>query len=151
MRKLLFLAVFCIGLSAIAQEEITLNWLTDFEEAKKVSKKTNKPILIYFTGSDWCPPCKMLKEDFFYTEKFKEKSKDFVLVMADFPRRQDIITQEQFAENVALGKKYNTQNKFPNIVAVDYKGKKIDNITSYNMLRDPSRHYKFLEKILKNY
>ncbi|MGH1386691.1 thioredoxin family protein [Kordia sp.] len=151
MKKLLFLAVFFIGFSAIAQEDVKLNWLTDFDKAKKIAKKSNKPILIYFTGSDWCPPCKMLKEDFFYTEKFKEKAKDFVLVMADFPRRIDIITDEQRQENTKLANKYNTKNKFPNIVAVDHKGKKIDNITSYNMMRDTNRHYKFLEKILKNY
>ena len=151
MKKLLFLAAFFIGFSAIAQEDVKLDWLTDFEKAKKIAKKEKKPILIYFTGSDWCPPCKMLKEDFFYTEKFKEKSKDFVLVMADFPRRIDIITEEQRQENFKLAKKYNTKNKFPNIVAVNHKGKELDNIMSYNMMRNTSRHYKFLEKVLKNY
>jgi thiol-disulfide isomerase/thioredoxin len=65
MKKLLFLAVLFIGFSAFAQEEVQLNWLTDFKKAKKISQKEKKPILIYFTGSDWCPPCKMLKEDFF--------------------------------------------------------------------------------------
>ncbi|WP_420572948.1 thioredoxin family protein [Kordia sp.] len=151
MKKLLFLAVFFIGFSALAQEGVKLNWLTDFEEAKKVAKKEKKPILIYFTGSDWCPPCKMLKEDFFYTEKFKEKAKDFVLVMADFPRRIDIITEEERQQNKKLAKKYNKKNKFPNIVAVNHNGKELDNIMSYNMMRDTSRHYKFLEKIMKNY
>lgn len=151
MKKILFLAVLFIGFSVTAQEEVKLNWLTDFEKAKKISKKTKKPILIYFTGSDWCPPCKMLKEDFFYTEKFKKKAENFVLVMADFPRRIDIITEDQREENKKLARKYNTKNKFPNIVAVDHKGKEIDNITSYNMMRDTSRHYKFLEKIMKNY
>ena len=93
----------------------------------------------------------MLKEDFFYTEKFKEKAENFVLVMADFPRRIDIITEDQREENKKLGRKYNAKGKFPNIVAVDHKGKEIDNITSYNMMRDTSRHYKFLEKIMENY
>lgn len=71
--------------------------------------------------------------------------------MADFPRRIDIITKEQRAENQKLGKKYNKKNKFPNIVAVDYNGKELDNIMSYNMLRDTSRHYRFLEKIMEKY
>ncbi|PTX62374.1 thioredoxin-like protein [Kordia periserrulae] len=151
MKKFLLLAVFFIGFSAAAQEDIKINWLTDFEEAKKISKKEKKPILIYFTGSDWCPPCKMLKEDFFYTKKFQEKSKDFVLVMADLPRRVDIITPEQRQANIKLLQEYNKQGKFPNIVAVNHKGKELDNIMSYNMMRDTKRHYKFLEKILKNY
>jgi len=151
MKKLLFLVALFIGFSATAQEDVKLDWLTDFDKAKKIAKKTNKPILIYFTGSDWCPPCKMLKEDFFYTEKFKEKAKDFVLVMADFPRRIDIITEEQREKNKKLGRKYNTKEKFPNIVAVDHKGKEIDNIMSYSMMRDTKRHYRFIDKILKNY
>jgi thioredoxin-related protein len=151
MKKLLFFAVLFIGFSVTAQEDVKIDCLTDFEKAKKISKKTKKPILIYFTGSDWCPPCKMLKEDFFYTEKFKEKAANFVLVMADFPRRIDIITEKQREKNKKLGKKYNRKSKFPNIVAVDHKGNEIDNITSYNMLRDTSRHYKFLEKIMENY
>ncbi len=151
MKKLLFLAVFFIGFSAIAQEEIKLNWLTDFEEAKKISKKTKKPILIYFTGSDWCPPCKMLKEDFFYTEKFQEKASNFVLVVADMPRRIDIITEEQRAKNVLLASRYNKKGSYPNIVALDHNGKEIDNISGFNMMRDTARHYKFIEKILENY
>ncbi|AXG70822.1 disulfide bond reductase DsbH [Kordia sp. SMS9] len=151
MKKLLFLAAFFIGFSALAQEEVKLNWLTDFEEAKKISKKEKKPILIYFTGSDWCPPCKMLKEDFFYTKKFKKKSKNFVLVMADFPRRIDIITDAERQQNRKLAQKYNTKNKFPNLVAVNHKGKELDNIMSYNMMRNTNRHYKFLDKVLKNY
>ncbi|QHI39155.1 Disulfide bond reductase DsbH [Kordia antarctica] len=151
MKKLFFLAVFFIGFSAFAQEEVTLNWLTDFDKAKKISKKTNKPILIYFTGSDWCPPCKMLKEAYFYTEKFEEKSEEFVLVMADLPRRTDIITDKQRKENIKLASKYNKKGSYPNIVIVDYKGKEIDNISGFNMMRDTSRHERFINKIIENY
>lgn len=151
MKKLLFLAVFFIGFSALAQEEIHLNWLTDFEKAKKISKKEKKPILIYFTGSDWCPPCKMLKEAFFYTEKFQEEASNFVLVMADMPRRIDIITEEQRQKNGMLASRYNKKGSYPNIVALDHTGKEIDNISGFNMMRDTSRHYKFLEKIVENY
>lgn len=150
MKQFLFVVVFFIGFSLSAQEDVKLNWLTDFNKAKKISKKTKKPILIYFTGSDWCPPCKMLKEDFFNTKEFQKKAEGLVLVMADFPRRIDIITPEQKKQNVKLASQYNKQNKFPNIVVVNSKGKEIDHIMSYNMMRDPSRHFSFIDKILKN-
>ena len=46
-------------------------------------------MLIFFTGSDWCGPCKMLVEDFFESDKFKEiAEKEFVLYEADFPRNK---------------------------------------------------------------
>jgi thioredoxin-related protein len=151
MKNVLFLAVFFIGLSAIAQEDIKLNWLTDIKKAKKISKKEKKPILIYFTGSDWCPPCKMLKRDFFYTAAFEAKAKNFVLVMADIPRRIDIITEKQRKKNMELASQYNKKGSYPNIVALDHKGNEIDNISGFNMMKDTSRHYKFLKKIIENY
>lgn len=39
------------------ENKIAINWEESFTEAKEIAKQTNKPILIYFTGSDWCGPC----------------------------------------------------------------------------------------------
>jgi thioredoxin-related protein len=138
-------------LSVEAQEKVQLNWLTDFEVAKQQAKETQKPILIYFTGSDWCAPCKMLKNDFFYTDTFQEKSKQFVLLMVDFPRSNERISEAQRSHNKRLGRIYNPKSRFPNIVAINHKGEKIANIMSYNKKRGTKRHYRFLEKVLKNY
>ena len=35
-------------------------WLVNVDEAYAISKKTGKPILANFTGSDWCGWCKRL-------------------------------------------------------------------------------------------
>ncbi len=41
-----------------AQEsEIVTEWLTSYEKAIEKSRETERPILMNFTGSDWCPPC----------------------------------------------------------------------------------------------
>ena len=40
--------------------EIKLNWMPNYKKALKKSKKERKPVLIYFTGSDWCGPCKKI-------------------------------------------------------------------------------------------
>jgi len=53
MKKLILFLVF-IGTSIGFSQENSLQWITDFEIAKQVSKDTKKPILMYFTGSDWC-------------------------------------------------------------------------------------------------
>ena len=64
-----FIASIFLASSLIAQEskteemfaaEFSLNWSPTFKEALKKSKKEKKPVLIYFTGSDWCGPCKAL-------------------------------------------------------------------------------------------
>jgi thiol:disulfide interchange protein len=51
---------------------VFLNWESNFKVALKKSKKEKKPILIYFTGSDWCGPCKVLDKKLFHSEKFKK-------------------------------------------------------------------------------
>lgn len=150
MKKFLFIVLLCVGCALSAQEASDLNWMTDFDKAKKISKKEKKPILIYFTGSDWCSPCKMLKEDFFNTEEFKAKAEDLVLVEADFPRRVDIISKEQRIANNVLARKYNKKASYPAIIAVDHNGKVLDEIYSYSMLRDASRHFEFVKKLLAN-
>jgi len=132
-----------------AQEHDTrLKWETDFEEAKTKSKKSEKPILMLFTGSDWCPPCKMLKKDFFHSDAFIAKSKKFVLLMVDFPRNKELISPTQEAANKLLNSKYGVRS-LPTVIAVNYKGEVLDKIKSYNSGRDTRYHFEFIDKILK--
>ncbi|WAC02695.1 thioredoxin family protein [Lacinutrix neustonica] len=123
MKKLFILLALCMGTLSFSQEEdySKLNWLTDFDQAAKESQISNKPILMYFTGSDWCGPCKSLKTDFFNSDAFIVKSENFVLLEIDMPRRSDIITPEQKAKNIILIKKYNPNGGYPNIVALNKK------------------------------
>jgi thioredoxin-related protein len=144
-----FLIIAFLGLSAItyAQDNGTsLHWYTNLEEAQKVSKKTNKPILLYFTGSDWCSPCKLLKKDFFDSDEFIKKSEEFVLVMIDYPRRTDILTEEQFAYNKSIVAKLNRGRTFPKLIILNNKGKQQDEISGYSSLRDTSNHFAFLDR-----
>ena len=139
--------MFVCFLSASAQEQTSdLTWLTNLDEAKFQAKKEKKTILMYFTGSDWCSPCKMLKEDFFSTEKFKAQAADYVLVMVDYPRRVDILTPEQLVYNKELVSKYNKDGVFPKLMAMNAKGKKLGEITGYSPLRDPSNYFNFVAK-----
>ncbi|MBT8263291.1 MAG: thioredoxin family protein [Bacteroidia bacterium] len=147
MKYILIIAF--MGLSAItyAQDnDNALAWYTNLEEAQKVSKKEKKPILLYFNGSDWCAPCKMLKKDFFDTSEFRDRSEEFVLVMIDYPRRIDILSEEQFAYNKRLVAKYNKARTFPKILVLNNKGKPQDEISGYSSLRDTSNHFAFLDR-----
>ncbi len=150
MKYLTFSIFLFISLLSFSQEETSsLNWLTNLEDAKKISKKTDKPILLYFTGSDWCAPCKMLKEDFFESPEFIAKAEDMVLVLVDYPRRIDLISEEQMAYNKVLLTKYNTEKVFPNLMFLDAKGKKKDELSGYSSLRDTQNHFKFINKYIK--
>ncbi|MFD2823810.1 thioredoxin family protein [Lacinutrix iliipiscaria] len=153
MKNLFLLFVCALVFNVSAQEEhvSNLNWLTDIDEAKAISSKENKPILVYFTGSDWCPPCKMLKQDFFNSTKFEEKAKGMVLLMVDMPRKVDVITKEQKAKNSNLVRQYNSRGSYPNIVALNSKGAVLGELSGYTFLRETDRHYAFVDSILENY
>ena len=137
-----------VSAATMAQDHGKVDWKTDFNEAKALAKKSGKPILILFTGSDWCKPCKMLKADFFNSEDFGKKANDFVMLYVDFPKNRSIITPEQFEANKKLNETYKVRG-LPTVMAVDANGEVIEKVVGYNAQRDTSRHFKFLEKVMK--
>ena len=153
MKKVVLIILFLISITSVcnAQEKsIDLNWQTDFAKAKKNAESKNKLILIYFTGSDWSKPCKLLNKDFFYTTKFKTiADKNFILVRVNSPRRPGLISDLQEDKNLALRKSYQ-QKIFPSVIITDANGKMIGKIESYNYLHDTSKHYNLLNKVIKN-
>ncbi|CAN0380006.1 unnamed protein product, partial [Ectocarpus sp. 4 AP-2014] len=120
--RMLLVVVFFSTFIISAQETAELDWVTDFETAKLLSGKQDKPILMYFTGSDWCSPCKLLKKDFFNSTEFQERADKVVLLMVDIPRRRDILSPEQLRANKELVVKYNNEGSFPLIVGLNNKG-----------------------------
>ena len=87
--KKIFLILF-VALSSVAiQAQETLEWHTDIKEATKLSKETKKPMLLFFTGSDWCGWCVRLQKEVLKTPEFAKWAKEnVVLVELDFPRRK---------------------------------------------------------------
>lgn len=81
-------------------------WSTSYDDAMKQAKNTNRPVMLYFSGSDWCPWCKKQWHEVFQTEDFAMWSQDrVILVVVDFPRKKTLPT-ELSQKNFAL------QNKF---------------------------------------
>jgi len=98
-------------------------WLTNIEKAKKQAK--GKMILVEFTGSDWCPPCKALKKNVFNNDKFKAYAKEnLVLVELDFPRDKSKLSKEQIAYNKAQATKFGIRG-YPTVFLLDASGKEI--------------------------
>lgn len=60
-------------------------WLTDYNLALRLSKESGKPVLINFTGSDWCPWCFRLRDEVFSQDAFINFAKEnLILLMIDF-------------------------------------------------------------------
>jgi thioredoxin-related protein len=113
---LLLISVFAMNKKTTEKIAPTaeLVWLTNLEEAQKISKKTKKPILANFTGSDWCGWCHKLSAEVFNTPDFKTWSdKNVVLLELDYPRTK-VQTEELKAQNNGLMQAFQVQG-FPTI------------------------------------
>jgi thioredoxin-related protein len=91
MKKLLLIVLIFTGSLAINAQEGELTWHTSMEKAMEISTKEKKPIMLFFTGSDWCGWCIRLQKEVFYKPEFVKWAKDkVVLVELDFPRRKQL-------------------------------------------------------------
>lgn len=116
------LAVFTISAESSTTQKV--KWITSYEEAVNQSNATSKPILLFFTGSDWCSWCHKLEAETLNTQEFADVAGDkFIFVTLDFPSNPKL----QKAQNQELKKKYGVVG-FPTIVIVDSKGQKIGQV-----------------------
>lgn len=99
MKKILITLLLVVGSLTVQAQELT--WETNLKKAADVSMKTKKPMLLFFTGSDWCGWCIRLQNEVLKTPEFAAwAKKNVVLVELDFPRRTPQLpeTQQQNAE-----------------------------------------------------
>ena len=105
MKKLILLLFTIVSFTSFSQL-IEGNWLNtekpEMNKAIELSQKTNKPIMLFFTGSDWCGWCKKLVKEVYKTSEFNTCAKNnVVLVEVDFPRRSKL-SSELTAQNNSL-------------------------------------------------
>ena len=119
LSKLLFpLLTLSIGLTMANANE---GWSTEFNTALAEAKQAQKPILVNFTGSDWCGWCIRLDEEVFSQDAFKEfANAELILVEADFPRRKEQ-PEAIIAQNESLLEKYGVRG-FPTILLLSPDG-----------------------------
>jgi thioredoxin-related protein len=125
------------------------NWQLSFENAQSVATKEDKPILLVFSGSDWCAPCIKLEKNIWMSNEFKETSeKLWVLYKADFPKKKaNLLTPELTLENKKLAEKYNKNGSFPLVILIDKNGK-ILGMTGYKNVA-PSEYISIIKKFVK--
>jgi len=135
MHKLLFslLAFSAILLSGIHAEEKATHkpvtdgaelgkWTQDFDAAVKLAGEKNKPILVNFTGSDWCGWCKLMDKKVFAEKQWQEFAKEnILLVTIDFPRDKSIVPAKYKHRNEKLQAKFGVRG-FPTFIVLDQDG-----------------------------
>jgi len=85
------IAFLLICFQTVKSQSNNLVWYNDLNKAIPVSIKNDKPMLLFFTGSDWCGWCMRLKKEVFNYPVFKEwTDSNVVMVELDFPRRKKL-------------------------------------------------------------
>lgn len=88
MKNIYFIVLLLFSFSSNAKE---LKWENDVAKACETSIKSKKPLLFFFTGSDWCGWCMKLQKDVFEKPEFVEWSnKNVVLVELDYPHGKQL-------------------------------------------------------------
>ena len=96
MKKIL-LIILAISLNFNSFSQVKkAEWHTDMNKAIELSMKENKPILLFFTGSDWCGWCIKLVKEVYNKDEFNTwANKNVILVDIDFPRKKKLSEELQ--------------------------------------------------------
>lgn len=89
MKNLIIALFLTFSFNTIQAQELT--WHTDVNKASDLAIKNKKPLMLFFTGSDWCGWCIRLQTEVFKTPEFvKWANENVILVELDFPRRKQL-------------------------------------------------------------
>lgn len=130
-RTFMFLIVFLMNILTYAHADMghggRINWITNYDEAVKISHSASKPMVLFFTGSDWCSWCKKLDQEVLKTSEFADAAADkFVFVLLDFPLNTTL-PANLTAQNKKLQKEFDIQG-FPTLIILDSQQRKIGSI-----------------------
>ncbi len=124
-------------------------WTMDLDAAKALAAETGLPLLLNFTGSDWCGWCRLMDRQVFSQEAWKTYAKEkFLLVWLDFPQNKALVP-EAFAErNNRLLQEYEIGG-FPTYILLDPDGQTRLGQAGASRDVNPERFIAALEDILR--
>ena len=132
MKKLPLLAAALLALPAAADEPaIALSgaepgaWTQDYVAATNAAATDGKPVLLDFTGSDWCGWCMLMENKVFTTQEWEDwASSNIYLVTLDFPNDKSKVPEEYQTRNRELSDQYGVRG-YPTYIVLDSKGEKL--------------------------
>lgn len=146
-----WLLLVCIStlLNAAPANGSGIKWMTNYEEAIDLGKSSSKPVILFFTGSDWCGWCNKLEEEVFDTKEFASLAGDkYVFLKLDFPLYAPQ-PQQLSAQNKQLQKKFNITS-YPTIVIFDAQTQQAIGTTGYRP-GGSQQYSQHLQKLIDSY
>ncbi len=126
------------------------DWKGDYEDALNTAQHDKKPLILVFSGSDWCGPCIRLKKKVLESETFSTYADDnYVLYNADFPRKKkNLLPKERMDVNKRLAEKFNPNGYFPLVVVLDSQESVLGK-TGFDKKLSPEKYIGLLNSFVK--
>jgi protein disulfide-isomerase len=117
---LVLFTLFALSLTTMAA-----NWSTNYTATLSKAAKSNKKVLVLFTGSDWCGFCIRLEKNVLSKKDFDKVVKDkYLLVKLDLTKTTKNPIEQEINHLMRI---YNVEG-FPTTIILDSKGKEIKRI-----------------------
>ena len=124
-------------------------WTMDFDAAKALAASTGRPLLLNFTGSDWCGWCRLMDKQVFSQDAWKTYAKErFILVWIDFPQDKALVPARFVERNQQLLKEFDVGG-FPTFILLDADGQTRLGQAGASRDVDPERFIAVLEDVLR--
>lgn len=125
-------------------------WTMDFEAARKLAAEKEMPILLNFSGSDWCGWCQLMETNVFSQAEWSDYAKsNLVMVLIDFPQDKSLVPEEYTARNEALQAQFDIEG-FPTFVVLDSDGTNVLGRLQAGQRKTPAIFQKELSVLLRN-
>lgn len=145
------MSVLIVSLSSFLAAAEQSQWLENFEQAKKLAAEKKLPMLVLFTGSDWCPTCIFMEKEVFSKKEFLNfAGKNLILMKADFPENRKL-PENIKKQNDELAMKYALKGDsilYPTITIFDSNGKFVQEVSNENIGKPVLEYIDVLRKII---
>jgi WD40 repeat protein len=122
-------------------------WNPDFEAARAQASRQKKDLFVYFTGSDWCGWCLLVRKNVFGQDAFLEYvPRHFSLVELDFPRYT--ARPKNYAANRELLHRWGLKG-FPSLILADAQGRPYANLRDGKVRDNAAAYVTRMEELRK--
>lgn len=99
------------------------HWTMDYDAAVKLAAQKKLPLMLNFTGSDWCGWCKLMDENVFAKPEWQKfAAQNAILVTLDFPKDKSIVPEKYVSRNEQLKNQFKVEG-YPTYVILESDGK----------------------------
>lgn len=124
-------------------------WTMDIDAAKALAKEKELPLLLNFTGSDWCGWCKLMDRNVFSQKEWQSyAAKNVVLVWIDFPRNKSLVPKNLVSRNQELQSSFGVRG-YPTYIVLGSDGSSRLGRLGASQTATPASFIADLEKLTK--